>query len=215
MNINLVDLMNSKLAEMKFPLGNKEKIITYFLERNIKAIFGQVNFTDEEIDINTIANKKSGLVVEITLNNLTYILSSDENQINFKNNQDVSSFTISVFDDCIGNVVTSKNDKLTKNEIMKVNLGTKNYFAYQKECFNNDGEEIISKINRVYPIGLKYGANDLFKLESEDLKTHKKKTKSVCIETSKSVIDLNDYLREIFAKLETVSDKSSYIRKRI
>lgn len=234
--INLLDLITKELENNNFTnLEQIKKIITYLLKRDITSLFESVEFTTDIIEVDKIYFHNNKIKIKITINNDTYILEAlkDKQIITLKNVcENISNgFTIDI-KDSITNTLKVNSEFETITETININM-SEPYFTYQKKSLNNDLEETIIKPHRLIPINQKYNFGDLFMLEKEEneeisytknrllnkylnlIDKLKNRGVIVNISTSNKIIDLYDYLPEIFSNLETLADKDRIVRKRI
>ena len=159
--------------------GNVEcnDVLRYYLNKNIKTIFGKDDFTSQDVEINYIVSKEMNYQklphieekkVVLFLNVLGSIyrvyLNEAEKTLEMKKQGLEVGFKIFKTRNGLANTLTNIQNAETIVEYQNVSL-EKQIFDYQKVVYTVDGEEKVFDAYRMSPMGTKIKEKEVFCLE--------------------------------------------------
>lgn len=157
--------------------GVSNDILHYYINKNIKTIFGHDRFSSKDVEINYIVSKEMNYQklpqveekkVVLSLNVLGSIYRVDFNEaektLEMKEQGSEVGFRIFKTKHGLANTLTNIQNAETVVEYQNVSL-EKQVFDYQKVVYTVDGEEKVFDAYRMSPMGTKIKEKEVFCLE--------------------------------------------------
>lgn len=174
--ICLSDIIEHNFEAVGFKETENKEVIRYFLQKNIKAIFGKDTFDSYEMEIDSIIENeidtsqeqfalKKVNKLKINYGDVEYTISSEKGQV-LKMGVPNSSimFRITAEENANHNFLVFSDNEDLIHEYQTVGLEENPYFAYQKVMYSLDGEETITQALRAQSIKARRGYDSLFQI---------------------------------------------------